>query len=310
MRVVHLSDIHLSTFDGAKPSDFFNKRALGGLNLLLNRRAYRGEAQAKKLDALRRDIEALAPDHIVVTGDLTSLSLPAEFALAREFVASLGGPGKVSLIPGNHDAYLHHTSTAGHFDEVFAEYHDSIPYARPLGEHAVLIGVSSAVPTWLLGASGAIGEEQQRKIEALLLDPAHRGKLLVVAMHHPPEPRLQKNGGRLRALKDAAAAQSIFARAKVGIILHGHEHSGLRYEISDGRGWRADVYDAGSATSGHHARYNVYTFAKDRPALLEVEARHYDAASERFHGIGAPPVHPKQHKAPRWAHALQQPKAH
>src|SRR3546814_18678258 len=40
---------------------------------------------------------------LAVTGDLTNLSLPAEFAQAHGWLSGLGAPATVSVIAGNHD---------------------------------------------------------------------------------------------------------------------------------------------------------------------------------------------------------------
>ena len=46
------------------------------------------------------------PDHIALTGDLVNISLPTEFSRAAEWLAALGGPHDVTVIPGNHDVYV------------------------------------------------------------------------------------------------------------------------------------------------------------------------------------------------------------
>src|SRR3546814_2388996 len=55
------------------------------------------------LDHVAADIAREAPDHVAVTGDLTNLSLPAEFAQAHGWLSGLGAPATVSVIAGNHD---------------------------------------------------------------------------------------------------------------------------------------------------------------------------------------------------------------
>ena len=52
------------------------------------------------------DLKAQAPDHIAVTGDLVNISLAAEYAPARAWLDALGPPQDVTLVPGNHDAYV------------------------------------------------------------------------------------------------------------------------------------------------------------------------------------------------------------
>ena len=58
------------------------------------------------LDALVSDLQAQAPDQIAVTGDLVNLALEAEFAPARTWLKSVGSPDGVTVMPGNHDAYV------------------------------------------------------------------------------------------------------------------------------------------------------------------------------------------------------------
>ena len=41
-----------------------------------------------------------------MTGDLVNISLPGEYAPALAWLESLGSPHDVTLVPGNHDAYV------------------------------------------------------------------------------------------------------------------------------------------------------------------------------------------------------------
>ena len=51
------------------------------------------------------DMKRIDPDHICVTGDLANLGLEEEFKQGALMLNSLGPESKVSVIPGNHDAY-------------------------------------------------------------------------------------------------------------------------------------------------------------------------------------------------------------
>ena len=58
------------------------------------------------IDSLVDDLrEHACPDHIAVTGDLTHLGLPMEYAEVGQWLPSLGSPEQVTVIPGNHEAY-------------------------------------------------------------------------------------------------------------------------------------------------------------------------------------------------------------
>ena len=59
------------------------------------------------LDALVADLREQAPDHVAITGDLVNISLPAEFVQAAVWLRAAGRrPSEVTVIPGNHDAYV------------------------------------------------------------------------------------------------------------------------------------------------------------------------------------------------------------
>src|SRR5690606_12283447 len=117
--LAHLSDPHLPAVPRPRLVELASKRGLGLVNWHLRRRH---EHRAEVLDALLNDLDAQAPDHIAVTGDLVNVALPGEFATARAFLERLGPPERVSFVPGNHDAYvraaLAHSHT--HWSHYFA----------------------------------------------------------------------------------------------------------------------------------------------------------------------------------------------
>src|SRR6266545_3985600 len=95
MRIAHSSDLHLLSLAGARALDFANKRWIGGLNLLANRgRHYHTHV----FEAMVADFNRSAIDHIVVTGDVTTLALEEEFRFARRlFDAIQLGPDQVTV---------------------------------------------------------------------------------------------------------------------------------------------------------------------------------------------------------------------
>src|SRR5262249_51386184 len=143
---------------------------------------------------------------------------------------------------------------------------DPYPVVKKLGRSVALIGLSSAIATAPHLASGRVGKDQRDRAQEILRDPEIAPRLKVLALHHPPDPRFQKGSGRLRSLADTREILALAAEGNVRLILHGHEHGGMRYEVQDKeRQWRCDVFDAGSATSlskdpHRAARYNLYTF--------------------------------------------------
>src|SRR3990172_6686949 len=101
-RVAHLTDLH-ATPAHAVVAGLFGKRFFGWLSWQLRRRHAH---QERVLEALLADLHAQAPDQIVVTGDLTNVAGEQEFPAARAWLERLGPPARVSIVPGNHDAYV------------------------------------------------------------------------------------------------------------------------------------------------------------------------------------------------------------
>src|SRR5262249_49710440 len=101
--LAHLSDVHLGNVGLPRPDLLLSKRVLGFIGWHLHRKAvHRGEVLA----ALVTDLHHHRPDHTAVTGDLVNISLPEEFRRAASWLERLGSPTDVSVVPGNHDAYV------------------------------------------------------------------------------------------------------------------------------------------------------------------------------------------------------------
>src|ERR1700723_1702754 len=115
--LAHLSDPHLAPLPAPRLRELANKRALGYLNWKRNRNKFH---RRDVLDALVSDIQTQAPDHIAVTGDLVNLALEAEFAQAAAWLERVGEPDRVTVIPGNHDAYVR--ATRHRFADSWREY--------------------------------------------------------------------------------------------------------------------------------------------------------------------------------------------
>jgi 3',5'-cyclic AMP phosphodiesterase CpdA len=249
----------------ARLSELLSKRGLGYLNWLRNRRKRHSRAV---VDALAADVRAQSPDHIAVTGDLVNLSLPDEFLAARDWLATLGGPDDVSVVPGNHDAYV--AAMRMRFPEILADYMRGdaaapgaapFPYLRRRGPLA-LIGASTSVPTGPLMATGQLGASQIEALDALLGSPALTDAFRVLLIHHPLRSR-----NRYKRMIDADALLAVLKRRRVDLILHGHDHkhSLMWFDGIAGQIPAIGVPSASNVIDGKHdpAAYNIFRIARD-----------------------------------------------
>ncbi len=204
-----------------------SKRMLGYLNWRLNRG--RGGMRPAVLDALVADVRAHRPGHICVTGDIVNIALDAELEPARQWLCSIGEPADVSVVPGNHDAYvgtsLKRTSEAwGPFLWGDDAQHVHFPFVRKRGKVA-FVGVSSAKATGPFMATGLFDASQALRLAEMLEHLAHEGFFRVVMIHHPPT----KGGAHWAArLVGASRFRQVVKHAGAELVLHGHTH---RYSI-------------------------------------------------------------------------------
>ncbi len=175
MRLVHLTDPHLSTLDDVKLSELGGKRWSGYLSWRKNRRKHYLRAV---LEELAVAVRAENADQILLTGDLVHIGLETEIAQATQWLTTLGPPGQVMLVPGNHDIYGSGSDAA-----VFRAWSDYLfqtdqppepapvagqfPVVRKLGKFS-LIGLSTACVTPVFMASGTLGDAQLQKLGGLL----------------------------------------------------------------------------------------------------------------------------------------------
>lgn len=271
--LAHLSDVHLGDVGIPWPGALLSKRFLGFLSWHLRRKSIH---VAPVLNALVADLQARRADHIAVTGDLVNISLPDEFQRADAWLARLGPPTDVTVIPGNHDAYVpiawkrslglwaaYMAGLQPDGAERPAAGPSDFPFLRRRGPLA-LIGVSTAEPMPPHMAAGRIGPLQLARLVTLLKTTRGQSLCRVVLIHHPPLPG---PATQHKELLDGADFRAIIASHGAELILHGHTHvSGLAQLPSPaGSVPVVGVPSASARASGHkdHSRYHLYRIDKE-----------------------------------------------
>src|SRR5471032_2296443 len=149
--IVHLSDLHFGRVDEAL------------------------------LAPLRQLVNALAPDVLVVSGDLTQRARREEFQAARAFLDTLPGPQIV--VPGNHDIPLYNVARRFLTPLLHYQRYVTLDLApRYVDEEIAVLGINTARS--LTFKDGRINGAQIAQIRQRLgqADP-HLTRIIVT--HHP-----------------------------------------------------------------------------------------------------------------------------
>lgn len=295
-RFAHLSDPHLSSLQHVKWHQLLNKRLTGYLSWRKSRRA---EHRPEVLDAMLDDLHQAKPEHVAVTGDLTHIGLPQEFHQAQQWLERLGQPQDVTVIPGNHDAYvpspwleslaswqpwmLSDSLQGLPADQGSADIFPSLRIRGPVA----FIGLSSAVPSPPFFATGQLGNAQLERLAGLLTQAREQALFRVVLVHHPAVPGTEKWRKRLI---DAPALCEVIARNGAELVLHGHSHR-VHENVIKSTGRSIPVIGIPSASAigqraGRKAQYYLYTVARCGDDWeLHQSIREYDLAKGAFRQV-------------------------
>ena len=307
IRFAHLSDWHATTLEGGGVDRFRGKRLSGWASWALNRRRHH---DPRILEAAIRDVKAQSVDRVLVTGDLTHISLESEFETAAGQLASLGSPEQVFLIPGNHDCYVE-TDPARSWDH-WADYlrsdaiadlppaladivsseaptgraprHADFPTLRLHGRLAV-IGLCSSIPTPVFRAGGELGDVQRGRLERLLARLGDDGFFRVVMIHHPIAAGTEPVR---RALWDGDELRCVLGRAGAELVLHGHKHRRRINHVPGPDGSSVPIIGVPSSSEvgsrpDKQAQYHVYTVTGEAGAhRLDAEVRGWDGECGEF----------------------------
>lgn len=284
--LAHITDVHLGPLPQARLAELLGKRAFGYLSW--HRRRHRLH-RLDVLDALALDLALDPPDHIAVTGDLVNIALPAEFEQATRWLEATADPARLTVVPGNHDAYTGKSYRAGWSrwnpymrgdDEAVP---GTFPFVRRIAGKVALIGLSSAVPSPIGFATGQLGPAQLEALDGLLDELAAEGRCRIILLHHPPLGPLIT---RRRALRDESALRRVIARRGAELVLSGHQHvfmlggmPGPRRPVPVIAAPSASLAQGHSETGGY-VRYRVETATRE--PRITVQLRRFEPAKARL----------------------------
>ncbi len=178
--------------------------------------------------AVISEVNELAPDAVVVTGDLTDMGFHDEFHSANELIGRMECERKL-IVPGNHDA---RNVGEVHFEEMFGPRDSSLQV-----EGVRVVGIDSSEPDL---DSGRVGRERYRWVEECFTEP-DEFKILCVHHHLVPVPG---TGRERNIVFDAGDLLRVLASCGTDLVLCGHKHVPNVWRLED-----LFIVNAGTACS-------------------------------------------------------------
>ncbi|WP_068803269.1 metallophosphoesterase family protein [Thauera phenolivorans] len=175
-----------------------------------------GTERPEVVASLLRCVRAIAPDLVVLSGDITQRATRAQFAAAAAFVAALA-PLPVRVVPGNHDIPLFALATRLLW-----------PYRR----FAAAFGVTEPAPWTREGVAVLFMDSTSRwRHRHGVLAPARArarlaaaaaARVRVVVLHHPTTCRRERDEENI--VRPGAELVSALAAGGADLVLGGHIH--------------------------------------------------------------------------------------
>ena len=220
--IIHISDLHFHSYP-QKFSDCNAKRILGAANLFVRRAR---EFPIKRAKLLVERIQKMDWDHLVISGDITQLSLEREFSLAREILDPLlVKTERVTVIPGNHDRYVYQQHGTDLFTKYFGDFFGTNElHVSKINQEWVLVGWDSAHPNDWRTAAGTVKSSTIRATEKLIESFSDQTNFIVVN-HYPLTFPEEWKFERSHELYNLVPVRNwILQNPQIRLYLHGHIH--------------------------------------------------------------------------------------
>jgi 3',5'-cyclic AMP phosphodiesterase CpdA len=239
-----------------------------------------GRVDQTLLGPLRDLIHSIAPNVVVISGDLTQRAKSEQFEEARAFLDTLPGPQIV--VPGNHDISLYNVfrrfvKPLDRYKRYITDDLDPIF----VDEEIAVVGVNTARSLTI--KDGRLNKEQVDGIRSQLagLDP---NITRIVVTHHPFD--LPTSFEEKDLVDRAEMAMEVFAECGVDVLLAGHMHvshaasTASRYRIE---AYAALVVQAGTATSTRgRGEVNSFNLLRVEHERVEIDRYGWDALANTF----------------------------
>jgi 3',5'-cyclic-AMP phosphodiesterase len=233
-RIAHLSDTHVLE---RRPAGGRSRYELGVRFVSLGRPLDAWE-RTRKIESAFAAARRAGADHYVVSGDLTETGTEEQFEAFAEVLSSTGiAPSRVTLVPGNHDAYTAGDAWARALAGPLAPYAATSAMAPG---HVVdrgdicFLPLDVACHQPVTRSAGELSHEAADALAHRLADPGLARKTVVVVQHHPPYRRFGA-WQWVDGLRGWETLMGLLGRFTHAQLLHGHLHRAVSQVVHFGR---------------------------------------------------------------------------
>jgi Icc protein len=252
--IAHLSDIHMLETPPST-SRLYNLT----LKMLSVGRVLDPTGRIKKLKAALLAAKRSGADHVVISGDLTEVGSVPQFEAFAEHLHESGiQPEKVTLVPGNHDAYTAPDAWARALDgplRAFAGSSAAEPGKVVDRGNVVFLPLDLSRHQSIVRSGGELTASAASALLERLSDDDLRTRTLVVVQHHPPFGHAGRIWQWIDGLGGHARMTGLLAESSPAALLHGHMHRLV--DQSAGLGGRSGVFGAPATVDDEEGRPRV-----------------------------------------------------
>ena len=232
--IAHLSDVHLLEARTAQARSVLEL----SMRFAAFGQAPTPNARIHKLAASLRAARESGAAHLVLSGDLTELGSVEQFeTLAEVLFDAAFDPDRVTLIPGNHDAYTRADAWRRALDGPLARFRraaaggDGTVVERA---GAFLLPLDVACHQHFTRAAGELTAAAADALEARVRDLSGRGRPVVIVVHHSPIAHRPFAWQWLHGLRGGERILALLARYPDVHVLHGHLHHEVELSLDAG----------------------------------------------------------------------------